>query len=65
MDLKEVIGLWKVWLLGIATTALTIFSYVSPVMGEGLFYEAMFGLSAIVAFGYGIRNLRSTNRYRT
>lgn len=65
MNVKDVLSLWNVWLLGIAMAGLTVFSYVSPVMGEGFFYEAMFGLSAIVAFGYGIRTLRSAGRHRT
>lgn len=65
MSLNDFLGLWKVWLLGVAMTGLTAFSIVSPVMGEGVFYEIMFGLVALVAFGYGVRTLRSEDRYRS
>lgn len=60
---KRILGLWQVWLLGIAMTGLFAFSVLTPAMGEGYFYEAMFGLIAIVAFGYGIRKLMSRPDY--
>lgn len=60
---KRILGLWQVWLLGIAMTGLFAFAVLSPAMGEGYFYEAMFGVIALVAFGYGIRELTSSPGY--
>lgn len=57
-SVRAVLALWRVWILGIAMTAMFIFSYVSPAMGGGIFYEVMFGGAALVSFGYGIRSLR-------
>lgn len=63
MSLREVLGLWKVWIFGIVMVGMTVFAFTSPAMGEGYFYEGMFGLAAVVAFGYGIRTIRSEDRY--
>lgn len=60
---KTVASLWRVWILGIAMTALFGFSVVSPAMGEGYFYEFMFGGIAIVAFVYGGRELAESEHW--
>lgn len=61
--IKQILGLWQVWLLGIAMTGLFAFAVVSPAMGEGYFYEVMFGVIALAAFGYGIRQITQTPGY--